>query len=210
MKLNLIFILIALLFVSCKHKEQNVSDKKVQTIGIQSPIQKIDSAKIFLTKNEVLSYLKETKSFEIKEKLNPPFNSFQFNKGIAYEFDGSDESILSVLDENKEFVSKIENQKSLTKTQTINFINFITDKKTYGGPEAACFEPKMGIVLFKEDKPIFVVDICLDCNTLRSSKSIPNASGFSEIGIQKIENLAKELNFYYGNLKFQTDFNANN
>ena len=87
---------------------------------------------------------------------------------------------------------------------------------TYGEVTAACFEPKLGIVFFKDMEVQFVVDICLDCNYLKSTIQIPATNfkkmhfesggsyglkGFSNKGIEGIVEFSKEIDFRYKDFK---------
>jgi hypothetical protein len=174
--------------------------------GIPLPTNR-DKNAYYIRMDSLIQYIEQADSFKITYGLNKPFDKLVFNKVIAYDFSGSEEPYPSVFDKNGYFIPIIEKQKALSKTQAENVIRFLTDKKTYGGGEAACFQPHLGIVFYNGKKPVFTVDICLDCNYLLSTEVIPseeangNARGFSNSGKRKIKELGKELGFYYGTIK---------
>ena len=216
-----------LFLISCNQKQELApySKNKETKFSSSKNIFK-DSTKVYLSEKQLLDFIKKTEPFEIKEKLNPPFNTFKFNKVIAYDYEGVEEPYGSVFDINHKFIDIIESQKELTKSQTLDLINFLTNTKTYGGSTAACFNPHLGFVFFQNNNPVFHMDICLDCNYLISSQEIPaqkfkkvrdgngtevySLIGFSNYGKDKIMNLGKQLNLYYGSIKYQTTSNKIN
>jgi len=99
----------------------------------------------------------------------------------------------------RRFAPVILRQKSLNQKQVDFLTNFLTNNKTYGGSPAACFEPHLGFVFYRDNDIQCVVNVCLDCNYLESSVDIPageyhkmyegteyeyGAIGFSEQGKQ--------------------------
>ena len=99
----------------------------------------------------------------------------------------------------RRFAPVILRQKSLNQKQVDFLTNFLTNNKTYGGSSAACFEPHLGFVFYRDNDIQCVVNVCLDCNYLESSVDIPageyhkmyegteyeyGAIGFSEQGKQ--------------------------
>jgi hypothetical protein len=143
---------------------------------------------------------------QINEIVNP-LDSLKYDKVIAYDYDGSkDLQILDALyfSNNK----KIFKQKELTKKQIDKLIKTLVDNKSYGGTTAACFDPHFGIIFFYNAKIVGHISICLSCNFLKSTMTIPAiqahktklcddcyANGFSKPARKKISSLVKELDF---------------
>jgi len=123
------------------------------------------------------------------------FSKIDFDEAIAYNYDG--EGGIDIIDkENGKLANKIKKQFVLDKTQAIKFTNQICDSTSYGGDIAACFDPHLGLVFYKTQKPVAYISICLDCNYLVSSIDIPNSQGgFSDKGINHILNFEKEIGF---------------
>lgn len=165
-----------------------------------------------LSQKTLNDFLANTEVLKLDKKYKFPFN-IVFDKVIAYDYDGDEEHFNTVI-KNGKFIPIIDKQAALNKTQVDNIIKTLTSNSTYGGESAACFNPHLGIVFFNESKPVFVVDICLGCNYLTSTVTIPATEshkrtlgngekfpiyGFSKSGKQKIKDFAKALNLSYGN-----------
>jgi len=78
-----------------------------------------------------------------------------------------------------------------------------------------CFIPHLGFGFYKDNKIVFKVNVCLDCNYLIPSIKIPATSfykinkgtefeypaqGFSEYGKERIIEISKELELDYGKI----------
>jgi hypothetical protein len=167
-----------------------------------------------LSQKAIEDYLANTAPIKTDRNYKVPFN-IEFDKVIAYDYDGEEEAFPSVISREGHFIQIIDKQIALNKGQVDNLVNdILTSNSTYGGSTAACFQPHLGIVFFNKSERVFVVDICLGCNYLSSSKLIPatefhkfkfegeekeySSIGFSEKGKKKIRYLAKELDLFYG------------
>jgi hypothetical protein len=206
--LTLIGILISI--VSCnyypKPLSQNVKDSIVNT--------SIDSlSNKFLSERSLIEYKKNSPTFVCDKNFPSPFDSLNYDKVIAYDYEGSEEPYGSIIIQNK-YVPVVLKQKALDKNEVNSLIQTLTNNSTYGDITAACFQPHLGIVFYKADSVVNIVDVCLSCNYLISTNDIsamhktkvnagtPNeysAIGFSKIGKAKIKVLCKKIGFFYGN-----------
>jgi len=141
----------------------------------------------------VISCNNDGQQSETKANSNNVFATVDYDKVIAYSYDG--EGDIEIIDEKGKLAGNIKKQVELSKAQTIRLTNILCNKSTYGGDIAACFDPQFGVVFYKTKKPVAYVSICLDCNYLVSSIKIPNEGGFSNNGIKKIMDFEKELKF---------------
>lgn len=172
----------------------------------------------YLSQDQLSNFVNQLKSEELGNRLYElPFKNLQFNKVVAYDFDGDEEKYPTVIDEKtKVFNPVVLKQKELNNLQIENIISFLTDSKTYGDGTAACFVPHLALVFYKNDKYVYEVDICLDCNYLKATTEISAAKtkkiklddgsdyyliGFSKTGKMEIINLCKELELDYANYK---------
>jgi hypothetical protein len=145
-------------------------------------------------------------------KTGSPFDTLNYDKVIAYDFDGRHERY-SVIDRNGWFESTISKQHYLTQQQIDKLLRSLTNKSSYGGNTAACFEPHFAVVFYINNKMVNQINVCLDCNYLESTIEIPAQSakrsimidstaypliGFSKKGVKAITGLCKELGFLYG------------
>jgi len=148
-----------------------------------------------------------------KSELKNPFSKLGYTKIVAYNFalEGSHEQ-WSILTENGNLVrSTVPPGRSLSKEETDKLIFMLTDTSTYGGTSAACFEPRLAFVFYKESKIVGCVNVCFECNYLRSNPEIPAQNyynheigdhivpsfGFSKQGRKRLIELCKKLNMPY-------------
>jgi len=143
------------------------------------------------------------------ENANRIFPDFSFDEVIAYDYDGEMESFGREIIENNKlspYIKKV----TLTPKQTQQLITNLNAASTYGGSKAVCFNPHLGIVFYYKKKVVAYISICFECNYLVSSKLIPATekkiiaiyddlvvfdSGFSELGVEKLSALCRELEF---------------
>jgi hypothetical protein len=127
-------------------------------------------------------------------KAHNVFASVVYDKVVAYNYDGEDGS--EIITGNGQLAKKIKQQIELNQSQIVKITNVLCDKVTYGGAMAKCFTPHFGLVFYQANQPTAFVSICLHCNSLISSREIPNAvGGFSDEGVKQIVDFEKELNF---------------
>ncbi|MCP9752833.1 hypothetical protein, partial [Ferruginibacter sp. HRS2-29] len=165
-----------------------------------------------LKEKELKDYLMTTPAISPNKKAGAPFNTMDYDKVIAYDFDGGRDDI-AVIDEKGKFVPVITKQQFLTRQQADKITAALSSNSTYGDGTAACFEPHLGLVFYKNDTMVNQVNICLGCNYLISTIAIPATThqvmnkgkedeyaliGFTAAGKKAIKGLCRELNFYYG------------
>ena len=96
--------------------------------------------------------------------------------------------------------------------QVTNLLKTLEGNTTYGSAGAACFDPHLGIVFYKDAKVVAHVSICLQCSRLVSSVAIPaqnfhkinigteqeySLEGLSTNGNRQLEALCQELRFSF-------------
>jgi hypothetical protein len=174
----------------------------------------------YLTRQEIKQFIEKAPFVKIDTSFPIPFENLDFNKVIAYDYDGIGDRYPSVVNKSGQFVDVVTKQKALNAEQVKRFITLISDEKSYGGTTAACFDPGWALVFFKDNKIVFVVDICLDCNSINSTKPIPATSvhnevfedytlpreGFSLSTRKSIQSLSKELDMKYGDYQESSIF----
>jgi hypothetical protein len=138
------------------------------------------------------------------------FDTLKYNKVIAFDFDGSEESHSEILKKLKFYDSQITQFKPLSQIQIEKIINLLSLSSSYGDVTAACFNPHFGMVFYNNNKPVFQINICLECNYLESTNTIPASTshkrmldknieitdnGFSKNCRKNIDLLLQQLNF---------------
>ncbi|MGC4039361.1 MAG: hypothetical protein QM710_00805 [Flavobacterium sp.] len=202
------------LTVSCFNSSKSLESNKQETKTISLPQKQSDKFRNKLNRKTLQDYMVSTPEVKFTKKYKTPFDKLKFDKVIAYDYEGSEEPFPSVF-KNGEFIPIIEKQQALTEKQADFLIDkILTSNDTYGEATAACFNPHLAFVFYKNSKKVFEVDICLGCNSLISSVAIPAsqfhkfkfkngqegvADGFSKQGKKRIRGLATELDFFYSN-----------
>lgn len=192
----LLFVLIASSLVSC----QKSAEKKIDSNNNKQQ---------FITQKDLFQFVKNTEAKLYGSLNKAPFDTLDFNKVIAYEFQGNPERYSSIENESFVFLSPvIYKQERLNERQVISLINLLTSKQTYGGQYSACFEPHQAFGFFKDTEIKYVIDMCMDCNRLETSGIFPvkipyknnvPLLGFSDTGRSKIIELSKQLGLRYAN-----------
>ncbi|WP_152616714.1 hypothetical protein [Flavihumibacter solisilvae] len=161
----------------------------------------MDSSQI-IKENVLVDYIAAAKTIRQNPKNGVPFSKLDYDKLIAYDFAGSANTYPSVIDQKGNFVPVVMGQQYLSQEQADKILSALTNNSTYGEVTAACFEPHFALVLYKDNKKVTQINVCLDCNYLIAEIEIPaETHGFTESGRKAIIDLCKELNFRYGSLE---------
>lgn len=196
-------------FYSCINQKNN-SFEAVETPVV--PKKAESDWKKYLPVKQLVVYRNQAPTVSIVKNSTEPFSTLIYNKVIAYDYEGNEEAYNSVI-KNGNFIPVVIKQQSLNQKQVEKVIQLLTDKTTYGETTAACFNPHLAFVFYKDNDIVFKTDICLSCNYQTPSINIPAmnhkkiqlengdfyyAKGFTYSGKQRIKSLCKELNFLYG------------
>lgn len=194
------------------------SCQKKTEISNNLPKQKIETAISeaetvnALKEDSLLSYLKTAKTLKPNTKNGLPFSKIDYDKIVAYDYKGDEEMYPAVIDKNGKFISIIEKQQFLSQDQADKILSALSKKGSYGEASAACFNPHLGLVFFKDNKKVNQINICLGCNNSISEIDIPaqthrtfnkgtddeySFTGFTSKGKKAVIDLCKELKFYY-------------
>jgi hypothetical protein len=162
-----------------------------------------DGKRTTLTVEALRAY--EARSPTIKDRRvgAPPFDTFTFDKVVAYDFESDSDSGAAIIEDGK-FAARVYKQHALTQEQADRLLGMLAANTTYGGSPAACFEPHLGLVFYEDHEEVGHVSVCLACNRLDSSMDIPAMSkmyepvyriGFSDSARSKLAGFCRELGF---------------
>jgi hypothetical protein len=207
-----------LLFLSCTSKSKTKESEVKKEIPLKQPSALSNKNKKYLREQDLISYITTADKVIPKRTIGAPFDTLQFDKAIAYDFEGNDEPYSRIVDKNGKFVPVVLKQQFLTQAQTDRILSKLTKISTYGKAQAFCFTPHFALLLFRENKIVDQINVCLDCNYLISDIKIPAENhykakigkdfeyplaGFSKSGKKGIIDLCKELDFYYGKIEIK-------
>lgn len=199
------FSCVLVLFLTSCNKKVSQENQETEPIVAESK---------YISKEDLHNYIKKAKTVIPDKSTGKPFDTLDYDKVVTYDYKGFGGEIISII-ENGEFVDVVMKQKFLNQKQIDRFLQILTKNETYGDVTAFCFDPHLGVVFFKNDKVVYKIDVCLDCNYLKSDTEIPAMYskvvnkgaeeeflvpmiGFSEQGKNDIINFCKELEFTYG------------
>ncbi|MCU0437898.1 MAG: hypothetical protein MUC49_08265 [Raineya sp.] len=194
MKLIICFFIGFLIFSSCEKQAENASHLFHVKIPSKEVLDSIIESKRFIPKDSILAYIKNTPTNNFKEFKGHPFDSIQFNKLIAYEFDWMEDRYRYIVDENNQLVPSILQQVALKLDDVYFLTRLLSNKNTYGGGEGGCFMPHLGLVFYQDNKIIMHISICYICNLLESSIPIPAEKSSQYAGFNK--NARKYLRYF--------------
>lgn len=205
------FVGLVFFMFSCKQQIENtksISEKKIEIPQLLS-----DST---LKEKTLNDYIQTAETIKPNVKNGVPFNKLDYDKIIAYDFAGDEETYPNPIDRKGKFTPVILKQQFLTQKQADQILSALAKNSSYGESSAACFQPHLGLVFFKGNKKINQISICLSCNTSITEIEIParthkifnkgtdneySFTGFKPSGKKAIIKLCKEINFHYGNKK---------
>jgi hypothetical protein len=142
-------------------------------------------------------------------KLPAPFNTLDFDRAVAYDYDGTYDG-LPIIDKAGKLSGSVINEKQLTDSEIAVFLGTLGNPHTYGNGVSDCFAPRMGLVLYKGKAVVFHASICFACNQLESSMVIPAmvqprkdaktgkerfGGGFSDAGKEQLTAFCASLKF---------------
>ena len=199
-----------------KDREQS-SKSPCRQHSLTTTARMVDTTKIIKEK-VLLDYIATAKTVKANSQNGIPFSRLEYDKVIAYDFAGSEEPYPSVIDEKGKFVPVVLGQRFLTQEQSDIILSTLTKNSTYGEATAVCFKPHFALVLYKDNKKVNQINVCLDCNYLISDIEIPAEThkkvnkgtkdeyaiiGFTKSGKTAIIDLCEELNFHYGRIEMK-------
>ncbi len=198
-----------ILFSSCeKHTDNTKISSKNDSVQFVSDIPKIQG----LSRTELMDYVKSSPTIKSNQSNGIPFSTLDYDKIIAYDFKGDEEMYDAPINEQGNFIPIIEKQQFLSQEQADKILKALAKKSSYGEASAACFNPHLGLVFFKDNKKVNQISICLDCNGSTSEIDIParchrvfnkgtddeySFTGFTPKGKASVAELCREINFYY-------------
>lgn len=208
-KISRFIIFGSVILFSCK-KQTEISQIRKASNDYTLKNQNINPKKT-LKQQSLHNYINSAPIINPKKTHGIPFRILDFDKIIAYDFDGDEEYYNSAIDDKGQFIPIIEKQHYLTQNQA-KILTALSKKSSYGEVSAACFYPHLSLVFFKKNKKINQISICLNCNNSISEIDIParhhkvinkgtdneySFTGFTPKGKEAVVKLCKELNFYY-------------
>lgn len=123
-------------------------------------------------KNIALALVLSLMSFTPFAQGAKTFSSLKYDKVIIYDYSGSKDYYIHIIDEQGRLAKTVTQQVTLNTTEINKLSKSLDSRSSYGSGSAACFDPHLGVVYYYKTKIVAYVSICLDCNALDSSIDI--------------------------------------
>ncbi|MCU0334066.1 MAG: hypothetical protein MUF62_03335 [Chitinophagaceae bacterium] len=107
------------------------------------------------------------------KQLQPPFDSLSFDKAIAYDYNGAKGEPTLYIVEDGRLAPTVLAQQPLGQQEVAAVLGLLSSRRAYGDAPAFCFEPHLGIVLYRADTVVGHLSICISCKRLASSPALP-------------------------------------
>jgi len=194
MKSSLLITFLFLTLISCNDttNKNNVAEPK------DTATRPVTDESLFGYK---ISWLDSSKIiYQVDTFLTHKGKGFLCDSVIAIDYTGFlGEHTYMPLNEKGQWINTIVKRKKLTDDQLQLIHSVFGDKKSFYNPMmVGCYEPRLGIVYFKDNKVIGQSAICLGCARLESTAKLGNGdnySSFSEHTLRRLEQLCSELQF---------------
>jgi hypothetical protein len=100
-----------------------------------------------------------------------PFSSLSSDSLVLYDFNKNTRPGASIVieKEGKKVLAPFEKSKKIGIKYSVEFNGWVEDQKSYGAGTAACFDPHLGVVYYKDGQIQAYINICMGCNILESS-----------------------------------------
>ena len=227
MKKLIPFLLLSLLFYSCKeHKQINEkANTKIETDSIYQIMQNnlVELLKDYSKKQQMLNDTAITygskflldnihrKGSEELEQAQRKYGENQFSESLLTDslayvkvYPIAPPHVTS-----NSFNHRTTSGRTIAITDYQKLVKLIKSRKSYGSPVAACFEPRIAIVMYDwENTPLGYISICLNCNQYKSTLETPQFPNGGTMGFNiKARNELRKLFFswnfdYYGFSQF--------
>ncbi|MBS7254379.1 hypothetical protein [Flavobacterium branchiicola] len=178
------FLFVFLFLASCKKTSiKNNENSKLVTPKIENiKIHWSPSSDFLVNIDTLLSYEKE---FECDSVI-----------GVNYiGFDGYGHSFYPI-NKKGESINTIKTSQKLEYNQILKLNLILGDKKTFENPNsAACYNPRLAFIYFKDNKVICQTQICLECSQFQSTAKTAGikTDSFNDKAYKELTKLSNEL-----------------
>jgi hypothetical protein len=146
----------------------------------------------------------------LKAQIINPFLSLKFDKVIVCDFENDGEHDYPLVNEKGQLTNIVKKSAQLDKVTISKLITKLGDKQSYGQGHAECFEPHFGVIFYKGAKEVAEVQICLSCNVLSSTLTIPaqkqGKAGHGKDVYYNLDGMSKQFRGFINGLIKQYNF----
>ena len=120
-------------------------------------------------------------------------NVFKCDSAILVDYNGSfGEHSYQPLNDKGQWISTLKSKKALSFEQIQMIQTICGSKKTFENASIiGCYEPRIGIIYFKDRKVICISAICLDCARVESTALLGSGDHYSSINVNAVNIINK-------------------
>ena len=139
-------------------------------------------------------------NLQIDSTLTQKEIAFSSDSAVAFDYIGFErENSFPVLNKKGQWINTIKQSKKLSDEQFKLIYSVFENKNSFQNTLIiGCYEPRLGIVYFKNGTVIGQSAICIDCARLESSARLGNGenySSFNKRALRQLEKICKQLKF---------------
>jgi hypothetical protein len=144
-------------------------------------------------KDEILWLDSSKVIYAVDTFLTHKGKAFYCDSVIAIDYKGFlGEHTFLPLNDKGQWINTIKKSKKLSSEQIQTLHNVLGDKNSFLHPMmVSCYQPRLGIVYFKDNKVIGQSTICLSCARLESTAKLGNDNNYSSFSKQTLRRLEK-------------------
>jgi len=139
-----------------------------------------------------------------------PFVGLKYDTIVMYDFSGGKESDISIITDKGKLSETVTKQIILDEKTSKQLSLKLGSKLSYGAGTASCFDPHLGFVYYLKGKVVAHVSVCLQCNRLRSSVTIPaqkqGKTGNGDEAYYLLDGMSNSFKQYLNNLVIKYKF----
>ncbi len=131
------------------------------------------------------------------------YAALKYDSLVIYDYEGRPEGRGMFIVEDGKLVKSVTKSARLEMQTAIALTKMFEQKSSYGESEAFCFEPHLGIVYWRQGKPVAYISICMTCNVLSPNIEISIQKKTVKIGSETEiikEGMSKEFRKYLNGL----------
>ncbi len=105
-------------------------------------------------------------------QLDTSYTTLRYDSVVIYHYNkGNHDEGVAIVDAGRLNAREVISAWRLSRDSAAQISKLLMETSSYGGTQAACYKPHLGIVYWRGGKPVADVCVCLSCNVL--SPSLP-------------------------------------
>jgi CubicO group peptidase (beta-lactamase class C family) len=169
--------------------KDSLNDLVGEAFGQKRLLRRFDKDEFFLLNSEGMVKFERDKTGKVialknfddyswvtlkREPVRGPYSALKYDSVVMYDFEGGKGlPDLYIINDKGQLAKSVVKRVILDKETAAALSRRLGQKASFGGGQAACFDPHLGFVYYEHGKVVAYLTICLDCNRLYSSIEIP-------------------------------------